>query len=133
MKKHSSLASFLLFLSLFHCGCQTPSNGVTNAGATLESREERIMITWFKYHGDLVESIRCSADSDKLRYNAEEAILVRQGIVRDLSIYSYEEKMTKEETDMWYEKLRIAVGTENIAYVDAYHRLTGKTTSPPGH
>ena len=132
MKKSIGLTSLVVALSFFSSGCQTTPNSATNAGATHQSREERIMVTWFKYHDDLVESIRCSMNSDKLRYNAEEAMLARQGIVRDLSIYSHEGKMTKAETDMWYEKLRIAVGTENIAYVDAYQRLTGHATLPQG-
>lgn len=132
MKKYTIVLSVFLFYALFSFGCQTAPNGAPKAGATRQSLEQRVMVTWFKYHDDLVESIRCSMNSDKLRYNAEEAVFARQGIVRDLSLYTYEGKMTKEEADMWYEKLRIAVGKENIAYVDANQRLTGHMTLPQG-
>lgn len=126
MKKFISRTSWAVLGALFVSGC----TAAPNAGATPQSKEEKIMVTWFRYHDDLVESIRCSKDSDRLRHNAEEAILARQGIVRDLSQYQYEGRMSKSDVDVWYEKLRIAVGTENIAYVDAHDRLTGRETSP---
>jgi hypothetical protein len=66
---------------------------------------------------------------DGLKSKAEEAIAARQGIVRDLSQYQYEGLMSNPDVEVWYEKLRINLGTENIAYVSAYERLTGKTTS----
>jgi hypothetical protein len=127
MKKYVSVLASLLLLPAFF-GCSA-ANG-PRAGAQPEaSREEKIMITWFRYHTDLVEEIRCSSTMDGLKSKAEEAIAARQGIVRDLSQYQYEGLMSNPDVEVWYEKLRINLGTENIAYVTAYERLTGKTTS----
>ena len=125
MKKCASVLASCIFLPAFF-GCSTTPQVPCHLHPDVDVGK-RIMITWFRYHNDLVEEIRCSSNIEELNKKTEEAIAARQGIVRDLSEYQHEGVMSASDVEVWYQKLKINLGTENIAYVAAYERLTGNT------
>lgn len=136
MKKLFLVATFLIL-----SGCAT-SNDQTCAGTVTDeiSKEQwlkeydswikdrqahqpQIMTTWFRYHDDLVKKMNSASSLEELTRTTEEAIMARQGICRDLSEAQHDGVWTASQCDPWFKELRLAIGKENIAYIDAQNRL----------
>ena len=114
MKKLLLIPVFLIL-----SGCASPRA----VQAPDQCLQMQVMQTWFKYHSEWVTKLECSSSLQELNYNAEEAIMVRQAICRDLSEAQEEGALTPEQVSEWYSQYRVALGKENIVFCDTYQRL----------
>jgi uncharacterized protein YceK len=114
MKKLLLIPVFLIL-----SGCASS----TTVQAPDQSLQMQTMRTWFRYHSDWVAKLECSSSLQELNYNAEETIMVRQGICRDLREAQEDGALTPEQVSEWYSQYRVALGKENIVFCDTYLRL----------
>ena len=114
MKKSFLIATFLIL-----SGCASTATTDTPK----KDSQTQVMETWFKYHSECVAKLDASSSLDELKHNAEEAIMVRQAICRDLGEAQECGAMTHEQANEWYAQYRVSLGKENIAFCDTYQRL----------